>query len=392
MSESVVILGGKRSAIGKFGGALAGIAPTELGSFVTKAALQSVGVEPDHVDHSVYGNVLHSEARDVYIARVIALEAGLPTHAPALTVNRLCGSGLQAIISAIQLVQLGYAKIAIGGGVESMSRAGYLLPQLRFGAKMGDASAVDMMLASLHDPFGHGHMGITAENIASKFGISRDEQDAFAHLSQERAAHAIAEGRFKEQIVGIDVGRGKKATHFDTDEHPRATTKEDLAGLRTVFKEDGSVTAGNASGINDGAAAVVLASESEAAAKGLQPMARVLSYGFSAVPPEIMGVGPVPASKMALDHAGISASDLDVIESNEAFAAQACYVSRELGLDPAKVNPNGGAIALGHPVGATGAVLTLKLLHELRRVGGRYGLVTLCIGGGQGISMVVEAL
>jgi acetyl-CoA C-acetyltransferase len=392
MSESVVILGGKRSAIGKFGGALAGVAPTELGSFVTKAALKSVGVAPDHVDHSVYGNVLHSEARDVYISRVIALEAGLPTHAPALTVNRLCGSGLQAVISAIQLVQLGHAKIAIGGGVESMSRAGYLLPQLRFGTKMGDASAVDMMLASLHDPFGHGHMGITAENIASKFGISRDEQDAFAQLSQERAANAIAQGRFKEQIVGIDVGRGKKAIHFDTDEHPRATTKEDLAGLKTVFKEDGSVTAGNASGINDGAAAVILASESEATERGLEPMARVLSYGFAAVPPEIMGVGPVPASKMALDQAGISAGDLDVIESNEAFAAQACYVSRELGLDPAKVNPNGGAIALGHPVGATGAILTLKLLHELHRVGGRYGLVTLCIGGGQGISMVVEAL
>lgn len=392
MSESVVILGGKRSAIGKFGGALAGVAPTELGSFVTKAALKSVGVAPDHVDHSVYGNVLHSEARDVYISRVIALEAGLPTHAPALTVNRLCGSGLQAVISAIQLVQLGHAKIAIGGGVESMSRAGYLLPQLRFGTKMGDASAVDMMLASLHDPFGHGHMGITAENIASKFGISRDEQDAFAQLSQERAANAIAQGRFKEQIVGIDVGRGKKAIHFDTDEHPRATTKEDLAGLKTVFKEDGSVTAGNASGINDGAAAVILASESEATERGLKPMARVLSYGFAAVPPEIMGVGPVPASKMALDQAGISAGDLNVIESNEAFAAQACYVSRELGLDPAKVNPNGGAIALGHPVGATGAILTLKLLHELHRVGGRYGLVTLCIGGGQGISMVVEAL
>ena len=392
MSESVVILGGKRSAIGKFGGALAGVAPTELGSFVTKAALKSVGVAPDHVDHSVYGNVLHSEARDVYISRVIALEAGLPTHAPALTVNRLCGSGLQAVISAIQLVQLGHAKIAIGGGVESMSRAGYLLPQLRFGTKMGDASAVDMMLASLHDPFGHGHMGITAENIASKFGISRDEQDAFAQLSQERAANAIAQGRFKEQIVGIDVGRGKKAIHFDTDEHPRATTKEDLAGLKTVFKEDGSVTAGNASGINDGAAAVILDSESEATERGLKPMARVLSYGFAAVPPEIMGVGPVPASKMALDQAGISAGDLDVIESNEAFAAQACYVSRELGLDPAKVNPNGGAIALGHPVGATGAILTLKLLHELHRVGGRYGLVTLCIGGGQGISMVVEAL
>jgi acetyl-CoA C-acetyltransferase len=392
MSDSVVILGGKRSAIGKFGGALAGTSPASLGSLVTKAALKSVGVSPSHVDHSVYGNVLHSEARDVYIARVIALEAGLPTHAPALTVNRLCGSGLQAIVSAIQLIQLGDAKIAIGGGVESMSRTGYLLPQLRFGTKMGDAGAIDMMLASLHDPFGNGHMGVTAENIASKFDISRDEQDNFAALSQERAAHAIAEGRFKEQIVGIDVGRGKTASHFDTDEHPRTTSKDDLAGLRTIFKEGGSVTAGNASGINDGAAAVVLASEREAEAKGLQAMARVLSYGFAAVPPEIMGVGPVPASKMALDRAGISVTDLDVIESNEAFAAQACYVSRELGLDPAKVNPNGGAIALGHPVGATGAILTLKLVYELRRIGGRYGMVTLCIGGGQGISLVVEAL
>ena len=392
MSESVVILGGKRSAIGKFAGSLAGVRPTSLGSIVTKAALATVGVAPDMVDHAVYGNVLHSEARDVYIARVVAIDAGLPTHAPALTVNRLCGSGLQAIVSAIQLIQLGDAKIAIGGGVESMSRAGHLLPQLRFGAKMGDATAVDMMLASLHDPFGNGHMGITAENVASKFGVSREDQDAFAKTSQDRAAHAIAEGRFVDQIVGIDVGRGKSARNFDTDEHPRATSREDLAGLRPAFKEDGSVTAGNASGINDGAAAVVLASESAAAERGLKPMARVLSYGFAAVPPEIMGVGPVPASKMALDRAGISADDLDVIESNEAFASQACYVSRELGFDPAKVNPNGGAIALGHPVGATGAILTLKLVHELHRIGGRYGLVTLCIGGGQGISMVVEAV
>lgn len=392
MSNSVVILGGKRTAIGKFAGSLAGVTPVTLGSHVTKAALESVGVSPDDVDHSVYGNVLHSEARDVYISRVVALEAGLPTHAPALTVNRLCGSGLQAIVSAIQLVQLGDAKIAIGGGVESMSRAGHLLPQLRFGVKMGDAAVVDMMLASLHDPFGNGHMGITAENIADKFKVSREQQDEFAALSQERAAHAISEGRFKDQIVGIDVGRGKTARHFDTDEHPRLSSREDLAGLRAAFKEGGSVTAGNASGINDGAAAVVLSNEDEASARGLKAMARVLSYGFAAVPPEIMGVGPVPASKIALDRAGISASDLDVIESNEAFAAQACYVSRELDLDPAKVNPNGGAIALGHPVGATGAILTLKLIHELHRTGGRYGLVTLCIGGGQGISMVVEAI
>ncbi len=392
MSVSVVILGGKRSAIGKFSGSLAGVAPTLLGSIVTKAALDSVGVAPEMVDHSVYGNVLHSEARDVYMARVVALEAGLPTHAPALTVNRLCGSGLQAIVSAVQLIQLGDAKIAIGGGVESMSCAAHLLPQLRFGAKMGDAMAVDMMLAALHDPFGHGHMGITAENVANKFGVLREDQDALAQTSQDRAAHAIAEGRFVDQIVGINVGRGRSARYFDTDEHPRTTSREDLAGLRAAFKENGSVTAGNASGINDGAAAVVLASESVAAEHGLRPMARVLSYGFAAVPPEIMGIGPVPASKMALDRAGISAADLDVIESNEAFAAQACYVSRELDLDPAKVNPNGGAIALGHPVGATGAILTLKLVHELHRIEGRYGLVTLCIGGGQGISMVVEAV
>lgn len=392
MSESVVILGGKRTAIGRFGGALAEIAPSKLGSIVTKAALEDASIAPDDVDHSVYGSVLHSEPRDVYISRVVALDAGLPTHAPALTVNRLCGSGLQAIVSAVQLIQLGDARIAIGGGVESMSRAGHLLPQLRFGAKMGDATAVDMMLAALHDPFGNGHMGITAENIASQFGISREQQDDFALLSQERAAAAIAAGHFKDQIVGIDVGRGKSARHFDTDEHPRATTKADLAKLRAAFKEAGSVTAGNASGINDGAAAIVLANEAEAKTRGLTPMARVLSYGFAAVPPEIMGIGPVPASQMALERAGIAASDLDVIESNEAFAAQACYVSWELGLDPAKVNPNGGAIALGHPVGATGAILTLKLIHELHRIGGRYGLVTLCIGGGQGISMVIEAL
>lgn len=392
MSESVVILGGKRSGIGRFGGSLAGVAPTTLGAHVTKAALSHVGADAGWVDHSVYGNVLHSEARDVYLSRVVAVEAGIPIHAPAMTVNRLCGSGLQAIVSAIQLIQLGDARLAIGGGVEVMSRAGHLLPQLRFGSKMGNATAVDMMLASLNDPFGHGHMGITAENIAQKFDVSREEQDQFALLSQNRAASAIAEGRFADQIVGIDVGRGKSAKHFDTDEHPRATSAEELGDLRAAFKENGSVTAGNASGINDGAAAVVLASESEAERRNLKPMARVLSYGFAAVPPEIMGVGPVPASKMALDRAGLKTSDLDVIESNEAFAAQAFYVSRELGLDPDKVNPNGGAIALGHPVGATGAILTLKLVHELRRVSGRYGLVTLCIGGGQGIAMVVEAL
>jgi len=392
MTEKVVILGGKRSAIGKFGGSLADVPPSQLGTIVTKAALESVNVAAADVDHSVYGNVLHGEARDVYISRVIALESGLPTHAPALTVNRLCGSGLQAIVSAIQLVQLGDAKIAIGGGVESMSRAGYLLPKLRFGAKMGDAAAIDMMLASLHDPFGNGHMGITAENIADKFGVSREDQDDFAVVSQERAARAIAEGRFVDQIVGIDVGRGKHARHFDVDGHARASSREDLAGLRAAFKDGGSVTAGNASGLNDGAAAVVLASETEAERRGLKPMARVLSYGFAAVPPEIMGIGPVPASRIALERAGIGVDDLDVIESNEAFAAQACYVSRELGLDPEKVNPNGGAIALGHPVGATGAILTLKLVHELQRTGGRYGLVTLCIGGGQGISMVVEAV
>ena len=392
MTEKVVILGGKRSAIGKFGGSLADVPPSQLGTIVTKAALKSVNVAAADVDHSVYGNVLHGEARDVYISRVIALESGLPTHAPALTVNRLCGSGLQAIVSAIQLVQLGDAKIAIGGGVESMSRAGYLLPKLRFGAKMGDAAAIDMMLASLHDPFGNGHMGITAENIADKFGVSREDQDDFSVVSQERAARAIAERRFADQIVGIDVGRGKHARHFDVDEHPRASSREDLAGLRAAFKDGGSVTAGNASGLNDGAAAVVLASETEAERRGLKPMARVLSYGFAAVPPEIMGIGPVPASRIALERAGIGVDDLDVIESNEAFAAQACYVSRELGLDPEKVNPNGGAIALGHPVGATGAILTLKLVHELQRTGGRYGLVTLCIGGGQGISMVVEAV
>ena len=392
MSDAVVILGGKRTAIGKFGGSLADVAPSALGVHATKSALESTGVDPEQVDHSVYGNVLHSEARDVYISRVIALESGLPTHAPALTVNRLCGSGLQAIISAIQLIQLGDARIAIGGGAESMSRAGHILPSLRFGAKMGDATATDMMLAALHDPFGNGHMGITAENIASRFDVSREDQDAFAMQSQERAAAAIANGHFVDQIAGIDVGRGRHARHFDQDEHPRATTLDDLGGLRAAFKSDGSVTAGNASGINDGAAAVILASESAASTQGLRPMARIVSYGFAAVPPEIMGVGPVPASKMALDRAGLKAADLDVVESNEAFAAQALYVSRELGLDPAKVNPNGGAIALGHPVGATGAIITLKCLHELHRVGGRYGLVTMCIGGGQGIALIVEAM
>ncbi|MEW6257552.1 MAG: acetyl-CoA C-acyltransferase family protein [Pseudomonadota bacterium] len=389
----IVFLSGARTAIGSFGGSLKDVPPTTLGAHAAKAAIARAGIAPEDVGTSVFGNVIHTEARDMYLSRVAAMQAGVPKEAPALTVNRLCGSGLQAIVSAAQAVKLGDADIALAGGAESMSRGGYLLPQARWGQRMGSAQAVDMMVGVLTDPFGHGHMGVTAENVSARYGISREAQDEAAVESHRRAALAVSEGRFKEQIAPFEIAGRKGTVSFDTDEHFRADAKiEDMAKLKTVFKKDGTVTAGNASGINDGAAAIILANEETARARGLTPLARLVSYGLAGVDPDEMGMGPVPAVKTALKRAGLSVADLDVIESNEAFAAQACAVSKQLGLDPAKVNPNGGAIALGHPVGATGAILTVKTLYELKRTGGRYGLITMCIGGGQGIAMIIERM
>lgn len=387
----VVFLSGARTPIGSFGGSLKDIPPTALGAHAAKAAIARAGIAPQDIGHTVFGNVIHTEARDMYISRIAAMEAGVPKEAPAMTVNRLCGSGLQAIISAAQIIRLGDAAIALAGGAESMSRGGYLLPQARWGQRMGVVQAVDMMLGVLNDPFGHGHMGITAENVSERYQISRGEQDAAAVESHRRAAEAVAAGRFVEQIAPVEISTRKGPVVFDTDEHFRAgSSLADMTKLRPAFKKDGTVTAGNASGINDGGAAVVLADAAVAKSRGLAPLARLVSYGFAGVDPSEMGMGPVPAVEIALKKAGLTVADLDVIESNEAFAAQACAVSKVLGLDPARVNPNGGAIALGHPVGATGAILTIKTICELRRTGGRYGLVTMCIGGGQGIAMIVE--
>ena len=390
MSDDVVILGGARTAIGTFGGALAGIPPTELGAVVARAALDRAGVAPARIGHVVFGHVINTEPRDMYLSRVAARDAGVPDEVPAMNVNRLCGSGVQAIVSAMQTLALGDADFALAGGAESMSRAPYILPAARFGQKMGDVAALDMMLGALNCPFGTGHMGVTAENVADEHGVSRADQDAFALQSQDRAAAAIADGRFSDQIVPVDVRKGREAVAFDTDEHPKRTSLDALAGLRAVFRKDGSVTAGNASGINDGAAALVLARADAAEAAGLAPRARILGYAHAGVRPEVMGIGPVPAVRRLLERTGLSAADFDVIESNEAFAAQAVAVSRELGLDPARVNPNGGAIALGHPVGATGAIITVKALYELERTGGRRALITMCIGGGQGIALAIE--
>jgi len=392
-STDVVIVAGTRTAVGTFGGSLRDVPPTELATIVTREAVRRAAIDPAEVGHVVFGNVIQTEPKDLYLARVAALTAGIPKEVPALTLNRLCGSGMQAIVTAAQLIMLGDARIAVAGGAESMSRAPYSLPATRWGQRMGDATATDMLLGALHDPFGHGHMGVTAENVAQDVGIDRETQDAFALESQRRAATAIAEGRFADQIVPVEIPSRKGVTVFDTDEHVRGdTTAEDLAKLRPVFQKDGTVTAGNSSGINDGAAAVVLMHAGEAERRGITPFARIVSYGFAGVEPSRMGIGPVPAVRVALERAGLSVADLDVIESNEAFAAQVCAVSRELGLPPERVNPNGGAIALGHPVAATGAIITVKLIYELRRTGGRFGLCTMCIGGGQGIAMVVEAV
>ncbi|CAH1660727.1 MULTISPECIES: beta-ketothiolase BktB [unclassified Chelatococcus] len=390
-SESTFIISGIRTAIGDFGGALAGVAPCDLATAVSKAAIERSGLESGDIDQTVFGNVIHTEPRDMYLSRVAAIGAGVPVGAPALTLNRLCGSGLQAIATASDAIRLGYAGAVLAGGAESMSRAGHLMTQARAGQKMGDMTAIDMMVGALTDPFGNGHMGITAENIAAADGIDREAQDALALQSHQRAAHAIREGYFREQILPIEVKQGRATVLFDTDEHVRPdVSAADLAKLRAAFRKDGSVTAGNASGINDGAAALVLASESVVGARGLKPRARIVATGLGGVPPELMGLGPQPAVEQALGRAGLTVGDLDVIESNEAFAAQACAVSRRLGFPDDKTNPNGGAIALGHPVGASGAIIMVKLLAELERIGGRYGLATMCIGGGQGIAVIVE--
>ena len=388
--NNVFIMSANRSAIGSFGGTLKNFSPVDLGTLVAKEAITRSGYDSKEIEHAVFGNVIHTEPRDMYVSRVIALQAGLSKDSAALTVNRLCGSGLQAIISAIQLLALGDASIAMAG-VEVMSNGAHIVEGFRWGARMGDGKVHDMMLGALHDPFGHGHMGITAENISSRYQISRDMQDEFAFISQQRANKAIEGGVFKDQILPIEIKTRKGIDIFENDEHLKPnTTMESLSGLRTVFKKDGVVTAGNASGINDGASALILANE-EKAKKG-NPLARIVSYGFGGVDPDEMGMGPVPASKMALKKAGLEVSDLDLVESNEAFAAQACAVNKQLGLNPEKVNVNGGAIALGHPVGATGAIIMTKLIYELRKRKGKYGLATMCIGGGQGISVIIEAI
>ncbi|MEM9426832.1 MAG: acetyl-CoA C-acyltransferase family protein [Pseudomonadota bacterium] len=390
--RDIVILSGARTAIGTFGGSLAATPPIALGATVARAALERAGVDGAQVGHVAYGHVINTEPRDMYLSRAAAIEAGIPDTTPAMNVNRLCGSGAQAIVSVIQALALGDAEYGLAGGAESMSRSPHALPSGRWGQKMGDTAAMDMMLGALNCPFGTGHMGVTAENVAAEHDISREAQDAFAAESQTRAATAIAEGRFAGQIVQVEVRVKRDMVPFDTDEHPKPTTPEALSGLRTVFQKDGTVTAGNASGINDGAAALVLASAEAAEKAGLTPRARILGYAHAGVRPEVMGIGPIPAVEALLEKTGLSADDFDVIESNEAFAAQALAVNKGLGLDPAKVNPNGGAIALGHPVGATGAILAVKAMYELERIGGKRALVTMCIGGGQGIALAFETM
>ncbi|UWF68339.1 MULTISPECIES: beta-ketothiolase BktB [unclassified Brucella] len=391
MKRSVVIASGVRTPIGDFGGSLAGIPPCKLGAAVAREAIARAGIEPDQVEQTVFGNVIHTRPEDMYISRVVAVRAGVPHTSPALTLNRLCGSGLQAVVSAAEQIELGKADIVLTGGAESMSRSGHLLTQARNGQKMGDVTAIDMMVGALTDPFGHGHMGLTAENIAERSGIDRARQDALAVESHRRAAAAIADGRFSGQILPITVKQGRTEKLFDTDEHVRSNVSlEDMAKLRPAFSKDGTVTAGNASGLNDGAAALVLMEEGVAKAHGVKALGRIIATGLGGVAPEVMGMGPVPASRQALQRAGLTVADMDVIESNEAFAAQACAVSAELEFPEDKVNPNGGAVALGHPVGASGAIILIKLCYELERIGGRYGLATMCIGGGQGIAMVVE--
>ncbi len=392
-NRDIFVVGTARTAIGTFGGSLKDVPNTQLATTAVKAAIERSGVAPDAIGHVVMGNVIPTDVRDAYLSRVAAIDAGCPVETPAFNVNRLCGSGLQAIVSAAQAIALGDCDIAIGGGSESMSRGPYFDTAARYGARMGDAVLVDYMLGILHDPWDKKmHMGITAENVAARHGITREQQDQLAFTSQQRAAAAIEVGRFREQIVPVEIKTRKGVVLFDTDEHVRAgATLETLAGMKPVFKkEGGSVTAGNASGINDGAAAVVLAEGARVQALGLKPLARLVGYAHAGVEPAYMGIGPVPATRKVLERTGLKVADLDVIESNEAFAAQACAVIKELGFDPDKVNPNGSGISLGHPVGATGAIITTKAIAELHRTDGRYALVTMCIGGGQGIAAIFE--
>jgi acetyl-CoA C-acetyltransferase len=392
MTREVVIVSGARSAIGTYGGSLKDIAPTELAGQIVRDVLARAQVKGDEVGHVVFGHVVNTEPKDMYLSRVAAINGGCAEGVPAYNVNRLCGSGLQAIVNASQSILLGDCDIAIGGGAEGMSRAPYASLNMRWGARMGDTKMIDMVVGALHDPFHTIHMGVTAENIAAKWGITREDQDALAVESHNRAQRAIEGGYFKSQIMPVTLKSRKGDVVFDTDEHFRPNcTMAHLAKLKTAYlKENGTVTAGNASGINDAAAAVVLMEAGTAKARGLKPLARLVGYAHAGVDPKYMGIGPVPASQMALKKAGLTVNDMDVIEANEAFAAQACAVSRDLGLDPAKVNPNGSGISLGHPIGATGALITVKALYELERIGGRYALVTMCIGGGQGIAAIFE--
>ncbi len=392
MTRDIVVASAVRTAIGTFGGSLKDVPPTQLGAQVVRESLARAGVDGKDVGHVVFGHVVNTEPKDMYLSRVAAIQGGCGEGTPAFNVNRLCGSGLQAIVSAAQSIALGDADIAIGAGAENMSRAPFASLNTRWGARMGDATLVDMMVGALHDPFHTIHMGVTAENIAAKWGITREDQDRLAVESHNRAQRATEEGRFKGQIVPVMLKSRKGEVAYDTDEHFRPNaTLEDLGKLKPVFlKENGTVTAGNASGINDAAAAVVLMEAGAAKARGIQPLARLVAYAHAGVDPKYMGIGPVPATKLALQKAGLTVNDLDVIEANEAFAAQACAVTRDLGLDPAKVNPNGSGISLGHPIGATGALITVKALHELQRINGRYALVTMCIGGGQGIAAIFE--
>jgi len=388
----IVILDGARTAIGTFGKALAGQTPIDLATIASKAAISRSGIDPAQIGHVAFGTVIATQPRDMYLSRVAAIDAGIPDTTPAMNVNRLCGSGVQAIVSSYQSLMLGDADFALAGGAESMTRAPYIMPSARWGQKMGDATANDMLLGALTCPFGTGHMGITAENVAAEHNISREDQDAFALESQQRAARAIEAGYFESQITPVEVKVRRQLVEFKVDEHPKATTMEALAGLRPAFQKDGTVTAGNASGINDGGAAMVLARADAAEKAGLKPKARILGYAHAGVRPEVMGIGPVTAVQELMRRTGLTVNDFDVIESNEAFAAQALAVNKGLGLDPAKVNPNGGAIALGHPVGATGALITIKALYELERIGGKRAIITMCIGGGQGIAIAIERL
>lgn len=393
MLNDVFIVSAVRTAIGSFGGSLKGIGPADLGAFAVKEAVKRSGVDVESVRSNAVGHVIRTEIRDAYISRRVALDGGLPIHTQSLTLNRLCGSGLEAIAYITQQIQLGEVGVGVAGGAESMSSSAHLLTTNRWGQKMGDGVIQDELTGVLTDPFGVGHMGVTAENLAEKYSISREQQDEFALLSQQRAVNAIEQGYFKEQIAPFEIKTRKGSITFDTDEHPKGdSTIDALSGLRAVFKKDGTVTAGNASGINDGASMLVLASGTELTRQSLTPMARIVSYGRCGVPNEIMGIGPVGASTIALQKAGLKVADMDVVESNEAFAAQALAVAKELDLPADKTNPNGGAIALGHPIGASGAIIMTKAVYELQRIGGKYGLVTMCIGGGQGIAIVIEAV